>query len=271
MTTISYDTWFTEQLNTIAGAGNWEWTTPSGADVVVLDKSNFAAINMQILEHFFDKIEVEHVGAGNVAKLYAAGINTPIDAITATYDVYEGAVGSNGTKAHKSLHLKLTTLTPARLFAALGSFGRGMGERKLTALFNVFPLDQVLNGSISTVDIATIDGFENKSARKIIDRIDDARDQYHTVKDYVSFMMPKAKPVGGALSGQVFCPTGVRLSAAAVILVEKQGGAVTDTFNKSVTTLIAKDPTSGSSKIEKAAKMGINIVSLAEFNVLIGA
>lgn len=234
----------------------------TGVDLYTTDSSHQDAINMQVLEHFFDKLQVEHVGAGNVAKLYEAGITTPVEAIAASLAVYKDAVGSNGVKAYESLQAKLQILTPARLFAALGSFGRGMGERKLTALFNVFPFEQVLNGPISTVDIATIDGFENKSARKILDHMDDAREQYDLVKVSVAFVAPPARPVGGKLSGQVFCPTGVRFTPDIVEQITSQGGEVTDTFGSKVTTLVAKDPNSGSSKVQKAKDKGVIVISL---------
>jgi DNA ligase (NAD+) len=245
-----------------------EWGA-THVDLYTTNTEHVHAISMQILEHFFDKMQVDHMGAGNVVKLYEAGITTPIEAITATYDVYEGAVGSNGMKAHKSLHSKLTLLTPARLFAALGSFGRGMGERKLTALFNMFPFDQVLNVSITTMDIATIDGFERKSARKILDRVDDAREQYDAVKDYIAFMMPKAKPAGGKFTGQVFCPTGVRFTPDIADAITNQGGEITDTFGSKVTTLVAKDPNSGSSKVQKALDKGVKVISLDQLKDLL--
>jgi DNA ligase (NAD+) len=238
----------------------------TGVDLYTTNAADQIEIDKQILEHFFAKLEVEHVGAGNVEKLYAYDITNPIDAITTTQHVYTEAFGSNGKKAHSSLHGKLNDVTPARLFAALGSFGRGMGERKLTALFNVFPFEQVLSGPITTVDIATIDGFENKSARKILDSIDSAREHWEAVRTYVTLAAPKAIVTGGTLSGQVFCPTGVRLSPDIVEKITSQGGQVTDTFGSRVTTLVAKDKNSGSSKIQKALDKGIVVISLDQLN-----
>jgi len=241
----------------------------TSVDLYTTDASHDGDIEMQILEHFFAKLQVEHVGAGNVTKLYNAGITTPVEAITAKIGVYENAVGSNGVKAFTSLHTKLQSVTPARLFAALGSFGRGMGERKLTALFKVFPFEQVLNGLITTIDIATIDGFENKSARKILEGIDDARTEYAVVRPHITFVAPEAKPVGGTLSGQVFCPTGVRFTPDIVEAITSQGGEVTDTFSSKVTTLVAKDPSSGSSKIQKALDKGVKVISLNQLKELL--
>lgn len=241
----------------------------TGVDLYTTNAADQIEIDKQILEHFFAKLEVEHVGAGNVEKLYAYGITTPADAIAANQHVYTEAFGSNGKKAHTSLRSKLSDVTPARLFAALGSFGRGMGERKLTALFKVFPFEQVLNGPITTVDIATIDGFENKSARKILDSIDSAREHWESVRSYVTWTAEKATVTGGALSGQVFCPTGVRIAPDLVELITSQGGAVTDTFSSKVTTLVAKDKNSGSSKIQKALDKGIAVISLDQLKDLL--
>ena len=241
----------------------------TGVDLYTTSAADQIEIDKQILEHFFAKLEVEYVGAGNVEKLYAYDITNPIDAITATQHIYTEAFGSNGKKAHASLHGKLDGVTPARLFAALGAFGRGMGERKLNALFNVFPFDRVLNGSITTVDIASVDGFENKSARKILDSVDDAREQWEAVRSYVTLAAPKAAVTGGTLSGQVFCPTGVRLSPNIIDEITSRGGVVTDTFSSKVTTLVAKDKNSGSSKIQKALDKGIAVISLDQLKAVL--
>jgi NAD-dependent DNA ligase len=231
-------------------------------DLYTTNAAHQIEIDKQILEHFFAKLEVEHVGAGNVEKLYAYGITNPIDAIAANQHVYTEGFGSNGKKAHTSLHGKLDCITPERLFAALGSFGRGMGERKLKALFNVIPHTTVLAGKVSVEQITSIDGFEAKSARKILDSIDDACEQWEAVRSYVTLTAPKAAVTGGALSGQVFCPTGVRLSPDMVEKITSQGGVVTDTFSSKVTTLVAKDKNSGSSKIQKALDKGVKVISL---------
>jgi BRCT domain type II-containing protein len=82
------------------------------------------------------------------------------------------------------------------------------------------------------------------------------------VRSYVTLTAPKAAVTGGALSGQVFCPTGVRLSPDMVEKITSQGGVVTDTFSSKVTTLVAKDKNSGSSKIQKALDKGVKVISL---------
>jgi NAD-dependent DNA ligase len=240
---------------------NCEWNS-TGVDLITTDNSHQTAVDLQILEHFFAKLDVDHIGAGNVQKLFDSGIDTPTKAIAvADTKAFEYAFGSNGAKASASLRKQLSTVTPARLFAALGSFGRGMGERKLNALFAVIPFETVLNGPITTVEIATIDGFENRSARKILDHIDDAREQYESIKSFVTFV-EKAAPVSGKLTGQVYCPTGVRFDSATVEKITSQGGEVTDTFSGKVNVLVTKDVNSGSSKIEKARQKGVTIISL---------
>lgn len=240
---------------------NCEWNS-TGVDLITTDNSHQTAVDLQILEHFFAKLDVDHIGAGNVQKLYDSGVNTPEKAIAcADTKAFEYAFGSNGVKAAASLRKQLSTVTPARLFAALGSFGRGMGERKLNALFAVIPFELILAGNVWRNEIASISGFDVKSARKILDHVDDAREQYEAVKPFVTFV-EKAAPVSGKLSGQIYCPTGVRFDSATVEKITSQGGEVTDTFSGKVNVLVTKDVNSGSSKIEKARQKGVTIISL---------
>lgn len=255
-----YTPWLNAQLDEVAGTGNWEWTS-TGVDVVLVNKDT-ADVALQVMEHFFAKLEVEFVGAGNVKKLFEYGITTPAEAITAPNFAFEQAFGSNGKKAYTSMCNRLNGVTPAKLFAALGAFGRGIGERKLTALFAVIPFTRVLNGQLTTMDIAEVAGFDNKSAHKIFNSAEDAREKYHQIIDHITFAAPKAVPTTGALLNQVYCPTGVRFSPEIKAKIEALGGECTDTLSSKVTTLVTKDLDSTSSKIEKARQKGVTIISL---------
>lgn len=69
--------------------------------------------------------------------------------------------------------------------------------------------------------------------------------------------------VVGALTGKTVCLTGFRdkeLSAA----VEAAGGTMKDSVGKGLTYLVAKDPNSGSGKLQKAQKDGTVVVSIDE-------
>jgi DNA ligase (NAD+) len=86
-------------------------------------------------------------------------------------------------------------------------------------------------------------------------------------------IVPVAPKSGGALSGKSFCFTGSlpipRKEAEA--LVEKHGGTLLSGVTKELSYLVMADPTSGSSKAEKARKYGTQCIGPDQFMALIAA
>jgi NAD-dependent DNA ligase len=262
---MTYDEWFYSQFQ--CGQSPFSWNA-TGIDLITTGSTEQL---QRKLEFFFSKMEVEFMGPGNVAKLIEGGIRNPVSAILNS-GKFEAIVGELGRKATVSLTEKLSATTPARLFAALGSFGHGMGERKLTALFNVFPVGDVLSGQVGIDSVVSIPGFEVKSAQLILENCSEAKRTYAEIYKFVTFKKPKAdfeKALTGSLVGQVFCATGVRISEADQCIVESKGGRVIDSFNSVVTTLVTKDLSSGSAKIQKARDKGIKVITLEHFKELI--
>lgn len=71
----------------------------------------------------------------------------------------------------------------------------------------------------------------------------------------------KTRNQGGSLSGEVFCFTGFR-DAELQSALESEGAEVKSSYTKSVTVLVAKDPNSGSSKLQKARNAGAKVVGV---------
>ena len=203
------------------------------------------------------------MGPANVRALMNTGVLNPEDAVLADESAYSSSIGANGVKAYKQLHEIIQSVSPERLFAALDRFGRGVGERKLRALIAGIGLERFLTGNYGVANIVAIDGFEAKTAELIMENRESALDTYADLKGFVKFKA--AEPVSqGKLTGQVFCATGVRLDAATQQQIVAQGGSVVDSFTSAVTTLVAKDPNAGSSKLDKARAKGVRVISVQE-------
>jgi DNA ligase (NAD+) len=82
----------------------------------------------------------------------------------------------------------------------------------------------------------------------------------------------EVKSTGGSLSGKSFCFTGAlsikRKEAQA--LVEAAGGTNADSVSKTLTYLVTDDPNSGSSKNEKAKKLGVQVIDEKTFLKMVG-
>lgn len=76
------------------------------------------------------------------------------------------------------------------------------------------------------------------------------------------------KEATGHLKGQTFCFTGFR-DAELQAGLEACGAEVASSLTKAVTTLVAKNPASGSSKLEKARKSGIEVIGIEDARALL--
>jgi NAD-dependent DNA ligase len=253
-----YNEWFYSQFDT-----NVEWNETK-VDLIHASGAGLMAQKAKQLEYFFHKLEIDFVGPGAVSKLIDAGYIEPIKIILDSACLQK-IIGENGRKAELIMNKVLASVTPQRLFAALGLFGRGMGERKLKVLFARFSVEQVLGGKIIESHLCELDGFDVKSAKLIMLNAFTAHSTFSAIKAKVTFAADKLETKGsGVFNNQILVATGVRLSLELIEKIQALGGTVTDTFNKSTTMLIAKDPSSTSGKMGKAKDMGIKVISLAQ-------
>ncbi len=87
----------------------------------------------------------------------------------------------------------------------------------------------------------------------------------------VEILGPEVSTPGNKPDGYRFCITGAlsRPKSHFEQLIRAKGHGYTDTFSKDVTHLVSADPNSGSSKLQKAKKAGIPVISEAEFLALL--
>lgn len=238
------------------------WNT-TGVDLISTSIDGSYEQRAKIMQYYFSKMEIDFIGEGAIAKLMTHG-STIIDIINKP-DILEEVIGENGRKAAVMMQKILTSTTPQRLFAALGCFGRGLGERKLKVVFDRYSVSEVLDGNISVMDYCDLSGYDIKSAELIHSNTSKAKDIYEQIKSPVSFEQPTTQTLGiGKFSNDVLVATGVRLSPEHIAKIQAAGGIVSDAFTKATTILVAKDPKSTSGKAVKAREMGISVISLAE-------
>jgi DNA ligase (NAD+) len=84
---------------------------------------------------------------------------------------------------------------------------------------------------------------------------------------------PVTKAAAGPLAGKSFCFTGTlgRPRKELEQMVESRGGTLLSGVTKELNYLVMADPSSGSSKAEKAKKYGTECLNEAQFLALIGA
>jgi DNA ligase (NAD+) len=248
-----------EPAEVILPPGTWNKTK---IELISISDDNDDVLAKQ-MEYFFSKMEIPFIGDGAISKLFSSG-HTQITQIINTPEILEITLGENGRKAVVEMRKILSSTTPQRLFAALGVFGRGVGERKLKVVFDKYSVEQVLSG-ITVEDYCELSGYDVISAGLVHSNTGAATEVYEKIKGVIKFAKPVGKVLGtGVFSNEILVATGVRLSPEVIEKVQAQGGVVSDSFGKTTTILIAKDPRSTSGKMGKAHAMGIKVISLAQ-------
>lgn len=237
-------------------------------EYLVCTNDNCEAQRAGIIRRWVEKIGVLDVGSALIDMLVETGrVRDIADLYTLkpeeVADMTMGgrSVGGTGTKAVENLRAKMT-LPLHLIVGSLGipSIGRSMAKVVVDAGYNSIP--KMLAATVQQIE--AIPGMGESKAADFVAGIASKRELLAKL-DKVGI---KVQRVGAALAGKSFCMTGFRdkeLEQA----IEAQGGAVKSSVGKGLTYLVALDPTSGSSKVEKAKKYGTQVIGVEEARALV--
>jgi len=165
-------------------------------------------------------------------------------------------------KVLKNLHAKKEM--PLHIF--LGSIGIKDCSRSTFRLLvesGIDTLDKMLE--IKVIDLLNIKGIAEKTAIALVEGLKRHKDEIVKLSEILTIIEGHEEK-GGALEGKTFQVTGTLPIGRKdwVALVEQNGGAV-KSVSKNLEYLVTNNPSSGSSKIKKAEKLGIKVISYTEF------
>ncbi|HOC54037.1 MAG TPA: NAD-dependent DNA ligase LigA [Verrucomicrobiota bacterium] len=167
---------------------------------------------------------------------------------------------------------KRRRLTLSQLLGSLGIFG--LGKRRVALIQQAVPGEfNTLNDWLSDKLIRLADqaGVPNIGRRLQEDLLAQKLLIRKFLEAGVEILGPEVSTPGNKPDGYRFCITGAlsRPKSHFEQLIRAKGHGYTDTFSKDVTHLVSADPNSGSSKLQKAKKAGIPVISEAEFLALL--
>ena len=230
-------------------------------DTECADQEDINEIEMQKMIYFCSKLGVDFAGEGNIRRIMDYDLNFDgIEKLILTnIETYQEKIGINGIKFYGSLHSKLKDVDICVFMDAVGAFGRGIGEKKLQKVLDVYNrLD------VTKEELLQVEGFAEKSAEQYISYKND----YYV---WMSFMeeigypitIKEKKVISNECSNVNICFTGIRDKELERVITEK-GGKICSSVTKVCNVLVAKDPNSGSSKLKKAIDNGVEVISLDE-------
>lgn len=237
----------------------WEWNT-THVDIVVSAETNDVALQRMV--HFCKTLDVKHVAAGTLRKMFEAGVNTipKLLAVTVT-DLLriEGIKEKSAERIVQGIG-GIRAASCARLMAASNIFGRGLGEKKIELILAAYPYGEALDAA-SVSDIASVQGIGPVTSNAFIEALPEFRSFIGDTHLIASCDAPTV-PKDTVKMTVVF--TGFRNKELEAAII-RAGGKVTTTVSRNTTLIVAADPKEDSEKLRKARDIGIKIVSKDEF------
>lgn len=248
----SFNHWFDKKLSEI---GQWEWNATS-VDAILTDKSSNKDVQINLLTDIFTKLKISNLKAGNLEALYDKGYTTALDIISLDYIELRACLGEIADSINESLDERLSNIYWPELAGSLNLFGRGVGRKKLTTLYEGIKGDLT---RLSKVDeIVNIEGFELTTANQIVKHYDSAMSTMNKLAQIsrvtIRIFDPNRAPQGSKMLNQIVVFTGIRSPELEQEIVE-QGGTIGSGVSKTTTIVCAKDPNGSSGKIKKAHQL----------------
>jgi DNA ligase (NAD+) len=252
-------------------AGTWDFVSDVHIRAMDTETPESACVR---LTHALNALGAENVGPGQVARLYAAGFKTLRDIYAATPATLsarvEGVKSKGAERIYEGLRANQSHWTELSLLLASSTLPRGIAERKLTPLLQLYPNPAAW--SAVSFKAAAPAGLSPATIDEIVASIP----AYLTwrYENFGDLVVPALAPaVGGAgtVSTTSTAPpativlTGFRDKVLEAALVAR-GHTVVDAVSKKTTHVVYPDgPEPASTKITKAREIGTaQVLSVSE-------
>lgn len=208
---------------------------------------------------FFNILDVDNLGEGTLSQFFDNGYDTPLKVLEMTKEQMMELDKIGSRKADIILNAidAKRNVTLSKMQHASGLF-KNLGSRKLKMLEN-------LSDDFTNEEIIAIDGFSDKSALYYSEGIVLYNEWVKPYTKHLNITKTTQEIVSDDLSSYNFVFTGYR-DKEANTKIESMGGKISSSVSSKVTHLVMKAKGSGSSKEEKAIKLGITIWDADEFN-----
>ena len=221
---------------------------------------------------WIEYLEIDYFGESLIEKLVDAGkLRTVADLyrLTEADLVALDGVGTRGAqRALRNLHSR-RTIPLYLLFGSLNVSGFGRSLTKYMIEDGLDTPDRILEADVGR--LSTVPKFGPERATMVATAL---RQLEPVVRDLLGFLeIEQVDPAGaeGSLSGKSFCITG-RLSRPKKKWqeeIEAVGGIYEKSVKRGLDFLVCADPSSGSSKLKKAAKLGVAVISEEQLGELL--
>lgn len=213
--------------------------------------------------NYLNKLNIKNISEGIVTTLFNKGFLNSISDLY-TLERYKTMLSELAGFGPASVQIIIDAINSARimydwqLFGALGCVG--VSRKLFQKIFEVYDMNELIEIARGKEweKLAEIPGIGRKTAIQIIKFIIDSEDLICSLAEHIQIKREPKKCYNTAV-----CFSKIRDKKFEEYLEENMV-KVCDSLNKSVEVLVVPDKTETSSKIEKAKKQGIQVVTLEE-------
>lgn len=248
----------------------WDKT---GVNIIVDNADENESVIIMRLTKFVKDIGVENLSEGIIKRLVKNGHDNIPKIMSLTVDdllSIEGFQEKLATKIYNNLNEKLDQLDILQLMTASNCFGRGLGERKIRKILNVYP--NIVNEYTSKTKkewetkLLGLEGFDTISVNQFIGLLPDFQSFYKKINKIRQIKPYKnTAKKNGSFKNQNVVFTGFR-NKDWQKFIESEGGKVSGSVSGKTTLLVYNDGEESSSKYQTAKKLGIKTLSKSEFS-----
>jgi NAD-dependent DNA ligase len=259
----------------------YKWIKPTNVDIIIKNLNGAYKDNVTIkkIVFFFKTLEVKYLDEGIIRKLVSNGYDTIPKILKADKNKLENIEGLGYkmiTKIFDNIYSSLENMNLNKFMASSHKFGRGVGERKLKLILDIYPdlFNKKWDDDTLYEKIMEIKGFSDITTKKIVDNIQEFKDFYNSINNIIDIshiMKIKKKSTNKDKTSRfidmniVF--TGFRNKEWEKI-IEEEGGKISSAVSSKTSIVVCKDLDEQSSKIEKAKTLNIKLVTIDEFEKL---
>jgi NAD-dependent DNA ligase len=253
-----------------------------GKDIILEGSVKNREQDIKIFTYFMKTLNIKGIGEGIITKLYDNSFDTLQKIINISKNELLNIEGFKDKSANNLIEsLKsIKTKKCLDIMHASNLLGRGLGEKKLNLVFEVYPFictDQEKTLKLTVDDLKKINGLGEVSASLIISNLktflefynslnidinDNDNDDNHDKKE--DNEKEKEKIINNKYKNNVYVFTGIRDKNLEAIIISS-GGKISNIVNKNTTTLIVKDYNDNTVKVKTARSLNIPIITYEEF------
>ena len=242
----------------------WKWNE-THVDALLKDFASNEEVRNKNIISFFAKLNTTGFGPGNITKVIENGFDTIPKILKMTIEDFEKIPGfqiTTAKKVYNGIKDKIDNVSLSVLMDASNTFGRGMGESRISAVLDVYPniLTMEVSSEEKEILVRKIEGFAEKTAYLFITHIPEFLEFIKETGLQSKLNDNKKLDESHPLYDKKILLTGFR-DKELETKIKSHGGKIATSVSNKLFMVLVPSIDANTSKIEKARKKKLKITT----------